>query len=498
MLWGVIALAIFGLFAIWPKRSPRGKAGKGKDVPKPLRGSWVVREDQGKRLWAEELRARELDPTALVPFGNGMLLPDAECQHTKIVGTTGSGKSTAIKHLLSAVERRPAQRVVIVDPDGGYARLFFDSARRDRILNPFDSRTVGWNLSSDLQEDYEARHLAAALIPDSSGESGEWRTYAQVLCSAVILALRERRELTPEALYHAVVQSDDPTLAELVSGSPAARYFSKDNEKMLNSVRSVAATALSGLSHVRSGDLSLRDYARGDDRGWIFITYQAPQIAELKGMISAWMRIVIFSLMSRPEGDSGTWLIVDELDSLGKISGLTDALPRLRKFGGRVVLAFQSIGPVTELYGHGFAGAVVENASNTLILRCSDSGERSGGTAQFASALIGQREVMRTTSSTSETQGSSLQHGLRIAPGTNRSKVSGTNTAPTVEQAVLSAQIEGLENLRGYAHSHGMPFWSRCTLPRYEGEPVAEAFVPRAAPSLRALGVREDTTSPET
>jgi len=114
-------------------------------------------------------------------------------------------------------------------------------------------------------------------------------------------------------------------------------------------------------------------------------------------------------------------------------------------------------------------------------LRCSDSGDRSGGTAQFASQLIGQREVMRTTSSTSETQGSSLQHGLKILPATNRSKVSGTNTAPAVEPAVLPAQIEGLENLKGYCHSHGMPFWSRCTLPIFEREPRAEAFVPRTS-----------------
>ena len=486
MLWALFAVGIFAAFAIWPKRAhPRGKGGKGKDVARPLRGSWVVKEDQGRRLWEAELKERGLDAAALVPFGTGVLLPDAECQHTKIIGTTGSGKSTAIKHLLSVVERRQDQRCVIVDPDGGYARLFYQQERGDRILNPFDERTAGWDIAGDVQEDYEARHLAAALIPDASGESGEWKTYAQTLTAAVILALRARGALTPEALYTAVVLDSDADLSELVSGSPAARYFAKDNERMLGSVRGVAATQLAGLGHVRSGDFSLREYARGEDKGWIFITYQASQIAELKGVVSAWMRIAIFSLMSRPEGDSGTWLVVDELDSLGKISGLTDALPRLRKFGGRCVLAFQSTGPLTEIYGHGFAGAVIENAANTLILRCSDSGERSGGTAQFASQLIGQREVMRTTASTSETQGSSLQHGMRIAPGTNRSKVSGTNTSPVVEPAVLPAQIEGLENLRGYVHSHGMPFWSRCTLPIFEREQRAEAFTPRAAPAAQ-------------
>lgn len=480
MLWAIIALGIFGIFAVWPKRT-RPRAGKGKDVPRPIRGTWLVKEDQGKRLWEAELDERGLSAADLVPLGTGYLLPGCECQHVKIVGTSGSGKSTAIKHILAAVERRPAQRCVIVDPDGGYARMFYRPERNDRILNPFDARSAGWDISSDITEDYEARNLASALIPDASGESGEWRTYAQTLCAATILALRARGELRVEELYYAIVLADDATLSERVSGTPAARYFSKDNERMLNSVRSVAATALACLSHVHSGDLSLREYSRGNDRGWIFFSYQADQIAELRGIVSAWMRIVIFSLMSRPEGDSGTWMIIDELDSLGKISGLTDALPRLRKFGGRCALAFQSIGPTHENYGHGFAAAVIENASNTLILRCSDSGDRSGGTAKFASGLIGEREVLRTTRSTSETQGSSLQHGLRIAPGTSRSKVSGTNTAPVVEAAVLPSQVESLENLRGYVHSHGMPFWSRCTLPVFEREPIAEAFVPRGA-----------------
>lgn len=486
MLWAIIAIAVFGLFAIWPKR-PRARTSAGKDVPRPLRGTWLVKEEQGKRLWQEELDERGLDPADLVPFGNGFLLPETECQHLKIVGTSGSGKSTAIKQILAAVERRPRQRCVIVDPDGGYSRLFYRPERGDVILNPFDARASGWDLAADVGEDYEARHLAGALVPDAAGDSGEWKTYAQVLLSAAILALRSAGQLTPASLYRAVMLADDEELGALVDGSPAARYFAKDNERMLASIRSVTATSLAGLSHIASGAFSLREYARSDARAWVFISYKADQIAELKGIISAWTRLVIFALMSRPEGDSGTWLVVDELDSLGKISGLTDALPRLRKFGGRVILSFQSVGPTHELYGHGFAAALVENASNTLILRCSDSGDRSGGTAKFASSLIGEREVMRTTKSTSETQSSSLQHGLRIAPGTSRSKVSGTNSAPVVEPAVLPAQVEGLANLHGYVHSHGTGWWSRCTLPLFEREPVAEAFVPIA----KCLGITQ-------
>lgn len=41
-------------------------------------------------------------------------------------------------------------------------------------------------------------------------------------------------------------------------------------------------------------------------------------------------------------GDHRLWFVVDELDALGQIDGLKDALARLRKFGGRCVIGFQS------------------------------------------------------------------------------------------------------------------------------------------------------------
>ena len=65
--------------------------------------------------------------------------------------------------------------------------------------------------------------------------------------------------------------------------------------------------------------------------------------------------------------------VVDELDALGQIDGLKDALARLRKFGGRCVLGFQSIAQVSSTYGKGDAQTLVENCGNTLILRCSAS-----------------------------------------------------------------------------------------------------------------------------
>ena len=58
------------------------------------------------------------------------------------------------------------------------------------------------------------------------------------------------------------------------------------------------------------------------------------------------MRLAIFQTMGLGEvgpTERPIWFVVDELDALGKIDRLKDALARIRKFGGRCVLGFQSI-----------------------------------------------------------------------------------------------------------------------------------------------------------
>ena len=140
--------------------------------------------------------------------------------------------------------------------------------------------------------------------------------------------------------------------------------------------------------------MSLRHWIRtAQGHRALFLPYSATQIAALRSLISAWLRLTIFETMSGPDRDQRLWFIIDELDALGTIDGLKDALARLRKFGGRCVLGFQSIAQVSDTYGHGEAQTIVENCGNTLVLRCSASEQ--GGTARFASRLIGDREVIR-------------------------------------------------------------------------------------------------------
>jgi type IV secretory pathway TraG/TraD family ATPase VirD4 len=202
-------------------------------------------------------------------------------------------------------------------------------------------------------------------------------------------------------------------------------------------------------------------------KGALFIPYQAGQIAALRSTISAWMRLAIFETMNRSEGQQPLWFVVDELDALGKIDGLKDALARLRKFEGRCMLGFQSIAQVSGTYGRPEAQTIVENCGNTLILRCSAS-ER-GGTSNFASQLIGQREVVRTTESRS-------RQPLRLLPSITRTE------HLNIEPAVLDSEIEQLPDLRGYLKLASRAYWRRVVL-----SPPDTKLASEAASSVRNL-----------
>ncbi len=375
-----------------------------------------------------------------------------EAKHFKLIGTTGTGKSTAIREILEQALAR-GDRAVIADPDGGYLKQFYRRDRGDLVLNPFDSRSVKWDLFAEMKNDYDVEQLARSLIPDREGQDRSWRAYARTFFTAVTRQAREAGTNDAGELYRLLVVAESSELRTLVRGTPAQPFLDEHNSRMFDSIRSVTSSAVGALEHISkqtSPGFSVRDWVDKESSGVLFMPYKAGQIAALHSTISAWMRLAIFETMDReadPKNAGAStrlWFVVDELDALGQIDGLKDALARLRKFGGRCVLGFQSIAQVSSTYGHGEAHTIVENCGNTLILRCSAS--EGGGTARFASQLIGEREVMRTMLSNSK-------RATDLWGSVTRSQ------QLAVESAVLPSQVEQLPDLSGYLKFASDPRW---------------------------------------
>ncbi len=420
------------------------------------------------------------------------LAPEDEVKHFKLIGTTGTGKSTAIRELLAAALAR-GDRAVIADPDGGYLRRFHDARRGDVILNPFEAASAKWDLFAEIRDDYDVEQLARSLIPDHEGSDRSWRGYARTFFSAVTAQAHAAGSRDVRELYRLLVVAGTAELRTLVAGTPAQPFLEEHNGRMFDSIRSVTSSAVAALEYVarqRSAPLAVRSWVQqgaapagggAAARGVLFLPYRAGQVAALRSTISAWMRLAIFEAMNREEGDQRLWFVVDELDALGQIDGLKDALARVRKFGGRCVLGFQSIAQVSSTYGSGEAQTIVENCGNTLILRC--SGSEHGGTSQFASRLIGEREVLRVQTSHS-------RRATEILPAVTRSEHLG------LEAAVMGAQIEQLPDLAGYLKIASRPEWRRVrlTAPGAGGERAAVAPLPALLGVSRAREPRAQET----
>lgn len=395
---------------------------------------------------------RHAGPEALTLAGVPLSRGD-EVRHFKLIGTTGTGKSSVIRELLEGALRR-GDRAVIADPDAVYLEAFHHPPRGDVVLNPFRGDSLCWNPFAEYAQDYDAEQLASALIAGSDDAAGrEWRGYARTLLSALLRSCGRSAGAHAGELWRLLALASPAELRLRVRNTPAQSFLDPENARMFASIRSVACSAAAALEHVqaqRAAPFSIRQWVQGG-RGVLFLPYEARQIAALRSMIASWVRLAIFAALSgAPEHDQRLWFVVDELDALGAIDGLKDALARLRKFGGRCILGFQSLTQVSGTYGTD-AHAIVENCTNSLILRCSASEQ--GGTSQFAARLIGEREVLRPQLTRGhERGGGGWTAGRRSFQ---------RSTQHITEAALLGSELEQLPDLCGFLKTASCDAWLR-------------------------------------
>jgi Type IV secretion-system coupling protein DNA-binding domain len=109
------------------------------------------------------------------------------------------------------------------------------------------------------------------------------------------------------------------------------------------------------------------------------------------------------------------------------------------------------------LGGMAMANRIVENCGNTLILRC--AGSEGGGTSQFASRLIGEREIVRRQ----VTRGRDRE-GFGGGRGSRRSTQ--VSEQHVTEAALMPSELEQLPDLTGYLKTASAPAWKMVSVAR--------------------------------
>jgi len=150
--------------------SPAG----GAPFRKHLRGTRVVTKSALVRATRE--RGEGQVTVAGVPMPTSI-----ETFHLLVAGSTGSGKSVALRELtLSALLR--GDRVIVADPNADMLSRFWQEG--DVLLNPHDDRSVGWSFFNEIRRDFDFKRYALSLVPRGrTNDEEEWCSYARLLLS---------------------------------------------------------------------------------------------------------------------------------------------------------------------------------------------------------------------------------------------------------------------------------------------------------------------------
>lgn len=400
----------------------------------------------------------------------GVPIP-AECEplHFLVSGSTGSGKSVAISEILDGANER-ADRALIADVGGQFCERFFDKSRGDIIINPLDARDVGWSPLAEMRERHDAIRIARAIVPDGHGSSKEWNGYAQLFVSSMLECAYDNNlrnaELQEMALY-----ANSAELRKRLAEYPVRQMLEESNDKMLASVRAIVARYCEPIRFlnpdVGADGFSMREFAQSDARGWVFLTVRDDQLEYLKMLISTIVDVATVGILSRNPGDARFWLVLDELASFGKVTGLADYLTKSRKYGGRGVIGIQSVAQLRDIYGRDGAQTLLANLSNALILRTVDA-----ETAEELSRWIGERQLYRENISQSESARSVLSQTKSVSLRLEK------------ERAVLPSEIQALPSLSGYLSLAGDWPTARVQLQPRNRPQRAPAFVAMDRPPV--------------
>jgi hypothetical protein len=357
--------------------------------------------------------------------------PELEPLHFLIGGTTGAGKSTAIKEVLARALDR-GDRATVVDPNGEYFSLF--GRRNDVIMNPFDRRFPGWSIFNEIRETYDAERYARSVIPDARGANDqEWHGYAQFLFQETILKLREDGHKSTDTLIHYLCSLEIEALGAYLENTLAIGLFDEGANKALSSTRFILTKYLSSHKHLRDGEFSLRDWLE-QDTGNLYITWRENMVDALRPLISTWFDILVSSTLSMPIHGKPRplWFCCDELASMERLSSLEDGLTKGRKHGARFLCGVQSTAQLDDIYGREKSQTLRSCFRSSYLMNIPTTDP---ATAEEFSKGIGEREYIRTERSRTHS-----------SDGINR-QVSQRHVR---ERLVLPSDIHSLPNLAGY------------------------------------------------
>ncbi|MFB0611975.1 type IV secretion system DNA-binding domain-containing protein [Aurantiacibacter poecillastricola] len=382
-----------GLFTVWVLQRTMSAQGKDTLADRVIGGTRVV-DEEDVAAQTTLLCGRDTLRIGPVPVPRRI-----ETRHFAFLGTTGSGKTTALRQMLDGIERR-GEAALVYDTSGEFIAHYYNPARGDIILNPFDARCAFWTPFDEISHPADADRIARQLVSETSSQDDDvWLETSRILVANMIRSLWAEKNCSLEALLEALQVKDKEQLKEWLGHTSSARTFANDADRATGSVLFMLAKAANLIQFLKVEDegeerFAFRDFIAKLDKcegakPWIFVPRKEDYFEASKPLMACWLECAASAVLGlTPSPDRRIWFVLDELADLPRVENLARLLPEGRKFGAAIVLTFQALGQMRNRYGANIAEAMLACCNTKLFLQTVDQETR-----KWASETIGQCEV---------------------------------------------------------------------------------------------------------
>jgi Type IV secretory pathway, VirD4 components len=371
-----------------------------------LRGAQISPLDVLKK---KLVKAAAKNPLSCLCIGEVPIPYEMESQHILVLGTTGTGKGVLLNQLAMQlyqrkVEKQTGEKCVFYDLKGEFVSKQYNP-NYDMIFNPFDERSLGWNIFNELeiQPDYDVISKSLFLAPDTKDEY--WYNCAKDVFRTGLVYLNMQGTTTNKDLWEFFSQPlsgyQEAFYSLPIGEQGAMKHIDKQDSPASASIISIVQERIGFFKYLqgKDGDFSFRKFIREQKKNEDGVAIHNPDLFLLnidqyeqicKPLMTLAIDTMIRETLSLPDKlDRRIFFILDELGSLYKMESILKLETVGRSKGACLVCANQDLGRIEERYGKPNLKTFFNNFNTTVTFRVKEP-----ETAEFLSKAVGEQQII--------------------------------------------------------------------------------------------------------
>ena len=353
---------------------------------------------------------------AFLPVGDSLL-----SRHLLLLGSSGTGKSNMLRHLLRnlRVNLTDSDVLVTFDPTGEYSALFSQTGDVVFADDPRASDGSGearWNLFEELLDEDRILEDASALCDMLFQESIRtapdpyYAMAARDLTLALIVYLCRQKDPSlrnNETLRGLIDGFDAESMLTILESLPELRAMGayliepagRRTLGVIAALQQAARELLQGRFNT-VGTLGMRKTLRRKGGKAVFVCYDAQRGRMTGPVFATLVDLCLQEVLSRTENEGNVYLLLDDVCALPKLTHLEDALLFGRAKGLRLMMTLDAVSRLSDRYGELGAQTILDSFGTTVAFRLH---ERAGRV--FIKNLYGRHRVVETYTSSVQVRG---------------------------------------------------------------------------------------------